>query len=831
MNVYDHIVKALDDLKDEELEIKGYLDSLKPNVRQLRASYRKPPPVYVNYALQKNQSAYLITYLPHYYQLIYKILLEQDLQILKSKTEFSAVFIGGGPGSEAYGTVKYILDYCPNIKNISIDILDINASTWGYSHSALSGFLLPELNRYNEVVINMNSHQFNLVDKNSIVTNTSLFENADIVVIQNCINEIAQTDYNILESNMLNIFKLLPKLSSLLMVDLTTSVRSEIAHIENAIERNFQDLKKTTTSGNRSASAMTSINSRPSQIIRENLLDFTDGLMPRKNLKYDFSLLSKSSTKTKEENKQVGLNAIYGPLNHISDSVLDLTNKSFIGIDFGTSSSVCSIAYVKDNALNVELLEIEQKDHLGSRSSSTIVPSIMGIIGNQFLLGKYAQEKRHQLTFGKNGWYGFKENILNLETQIFPKSRLLNHPSLQINNGADALIVFFKRLKIEIEEIIVKKRLPSEKRIAFSTPADNGLKEKELLETYIIKAGFDKGTFSFVEEPVSSLLGTIYQEKLALTLEKKSNIMVVDVGAGTVDCCALQLTKDTDNVMAETLAIYRNKNIGGNLINRKIAAKLFEKDNEIEIDEDFVLKNCEEIKLQFCKSIKVDAQVDYSLPKNATSNEIKDCSIAPYGLGSPIGFQYSEFNDIMEGYFNGGGQFEGFKATLDKTLSNAELKKADLDYIIISGGGAKNPYLRALCVSYFDLQKIIMPDSSQEQVALGNAIQSFVMNAFGKQIIESILNGNIYLVEDATQKLLFKKGEVLPSLEYELNIETGMNSIKTYSDITNEYIHFEWKRFDNPVKLILKINNEARVECDLVTSSTIYRLKPIIKKK
>ena len=113
--------------------------------------------------------------------------------------------------------------------------MDINGNTWDYSHSALSGFLLPELNRYSQVSVKWNSHPFNLVDVNSIESNTLLFENADIVVIQNCINEIARLDYEILEKNVINIFELLPDLSSLLMIDLTTSVRSEIAHLEQII--------------------------------------------------------------------------------------------------------------------------------------------------------------------------------------------------------------------------------------------------------------------------------------------------------------------------------------------------------------------------------------------------------------------------------------------------------------------------------------------------------------------------------------------------------------------------------------------------------------------
>jgi actin-like ATPase involved in cell morphogenesis len=455
----------------------------------------------------------------------------------------------------------------------------------------------------------------------------------------------------------------------------------------------------------------------------------------------------------------------------------------------------------------------------------------MGIVGKQFLLGKFAQEKRHLLTYGKDGWYGFKENLLNLEDQIFSESKLLNHPSLQIKNGADAIVIFFKRLKSEIDRIVLEKSLPLEKRFVISTPGNYGLKEKELLEKYIIQAGFDKSTFSFVEEPVSSLLGTIYQENLALDLEKDLKILVIDVGAGTVDYCAIKLTKDTDNVMAETLAIYRNENLGGNLINKLIANVLFEKDNSIQIDEDFVLKNCEEIKLQFCNSFIADAQVDYALPNIANSNQNIICQITPYGSGVPIQMSYYEFKEIMDEYFKGNNTFKGFKENIDKTLSIAQLKCNELDHIIISGGGAKNPYIRALCASYFDVTKIIMPDNSQEQVAFGNAIQSFVINAFGKQIIESVLNGNIYIIENTKQILIFKKGDVLPSLEYELNVDSDLNTIKLYSDITNEYICFNWEQYRDALKIILTINKESRVVCDLVTDSSINRLKPLINKK
>jgi len=830
MSIYNVIVEAIDKLNDKPLEIIDYLQSLKKDVRMLRTSYRKPLPVYVNYSLQNIQSAYLITYFPHYYQLIYKILLEQDLQQIKSKKEYSLAFIGGGPGSEAYGAIKYILEHCPNIETVNINILDINAKTWSYSHSALKEFLLPNLKRFNEIKLNWNSHQFNLIDSNNINANKLLFENSDLVVIQNCINEIPRENSNALENNILKIFKYISKDSALLMIDLTTSVRSEIFKLEKAIESCFTDINKTTTSENKSASTLTSINYRPSQVIRENLLDYTDGLIPRKNLKYDFSLVGKNQTNKKEEIQRIGINSIYRPLENLNKSIKDFNDRSFIGIDFGTSCSVCAITYVEKEELKVELLQISQKDHLGISSKSTIVPSIIGVLNSNFLLGKYAQEKRRNLVLGKNAWYGFKENILDLENLVYANSVLHEHPNYPIKNGSDALVVFLKRLRIEIINIINEKKLPQEKYFSFSTPANYGLKEKEILEKYLIKSGFEKGTFRFLEEPVSSVIGTIHQEGLALNLVNDLKILVIDIGAGTVDCCAIQLTRDSDNVISETLAIHRNKNIGGNFINTLLSKKLKNKYHTINIDDEFILDNCENLKLQFCKNIRTDKKVKFILPELAND---KNYYLDTFDSRANTSYKlnYFEFNEVIKDYFNGNEKFKGFKDSVEETIRKTNLSIEDFDYVIMSGGGAKNPYLRSLSAFYLGHKKLIIPDNSQEQVAMGNAIQSFISNTFGKQIIESVLNGNIY-VENNTLPL-FKKGDILPTLESENKIEKGVYSIWFYSDFTNERITFKWHKYKNYniLKYIVKINQESRFVFELFTENLILRIKPEIIKK
>ena len=132
---------------------------------------------------------------------------------------------------------------------------------------------------------------------------------------------------------------------------------------------------------------------------------------------------------------------------------------------------------------------------------------------------------------------------------------------------------------------------------------------------------------------------------------------------------------------------------------------------------------------------------------------------------------------------------------------------------------------------YLGHKKLIIPDNSQEQVAMGNAIQSFISNTFGKQIIESVLNGNIY-VENNTLPL-FKKGDILPTLESENKIEKGVYSIWFYSDFTNERITFKWHKYKNYniLKYIVKINQESRFVFELFTENLILRIKPEIIKK
>jgi hypothetical protein len=295
------------------------LQSLKPSVKKLRSSYLTKP-VYVPYQEYDIQSAYLITYLPHYYNLIYTILNSEGEDIFGNKEVINIGYIGGGPGSEVYGTIKYILNNCPFIKQVNITVFDINADTWIYSHKIVLDFLIKDLEGSERIKINWSAVNFDLTNSDNIDKSGERFNSLNLLIIQNCLNEIAPRDIKQLEINVKNIFLALPGNSFFLMADLTSGARDVIRNLEQLLERTGKINYKKSTLNQEHPIRVRSINPSPSLLIKQNLLTGEDGLIPRANLIYDYSLLSKEPIGVNRTLiEEVGFMALYAPLalNHV----------------------------------------------------------------------------------------------------------------------------------------------------------------------------------------------------------------------------------------------------------------------------------------------------------------------------------------------------------------------------------------------------------------------------------------------------------------------------------------------------------------------------------
>ena len=149
--------------------------------------------------------------------------------------------------------------------------------------------------------------------------------------------------------------------------------------------------------------------------------------------------------------------------NKLDEKNKNVFNTTFVGIDFGTSTTVVSIAVLGENKepLIVKPIELNQKLFDGAIYSSYKVPSVVAWYNNNLLVGEGASQLKFKLRQGKNLWHSFKMEFGEDVGCKYPNSELgKNHENLTILNPTDVAKIFFKYLKVQIESYLqfCKKR-------------------------------------------------------------------------------------------------------------------------------------------------------------------------------------------------------------------------------------------------------------------------------------------------------------------------------------------------------------------------------------
>lgn len=839
MMIYDNIVDGLSKKKPISLSIDKYLQTLQTPVKTLRVAYRNTP-VKVAYEDNNIQAAYLTTYLPHYYQLIYKIFIEDTPYIFQDSEIINLTFIGGGPGSEAYGAIKYIVNNCSKVKAVNVFILDINANTWSFSHDVVLEHLIKTITN-NKIKVELKAIPFDLTNASDIFKIKELVEKTDLLVIQNCLNEVANVNYDSLTKNVKELFKNLPNSSYFLMSDLTSGARNTIKNLEKILIEEFNPKFLKSTLSLPSSKTLISVHHKPSQIIVQNLLNYSDGLIPRKNLNYDYSILSKGIEEVKIDKSSLGFNAIYRPLDFKNLDANDyIHKKTFIGIDFGTSTTVVGISKLEDNKIVLKTIPIAQKDHLGTISKSPLVPSIISLVdGKRLIVGKHALENKPFLEYGKNTWHSFKQNLKNIEDELYINSDLANHETFQISNAKEGLIFFLKYIKKEIFEYLKSENLSQDVEYSISIPASFESKEKQNLKSCLLEAGIDCEDTPFMEEPNAALINYLFEKNTIIENGLIENILVLDLGAGTVDVSILNVGSNEDGLNSRLLAIARLGNIGGNRIDEMIASKIISNNNipqelskslKIELD-----SLCEQLKIKICKSIITDESVDFNLPIKSSSEELTEIdssnNLKTAGIKT-IKLKYTEFNELIREYWLGSESVKGIKSTINKALIESNLGKENINRVIVTGGGGRNPYIKNLVASSFPNSKIVIQDNIQEQVARGVALQSFVLNSFGKNIITPILGNSIFIKGVNKEIELFKSGIAIPSDELDIYIQEPLTIEKkyilSYSSIAKLNLkYFEIPENEKAEKLVFYIAPDQELKCDIIYTNFVKEAKEV----
>jgi heat shock protein 5 len=236
-------------------------------------------------------------------------------------------------------------------------------------------------------------------------------------------------------------------------------------------------------------------------------------------------------------------------------------------------------------------------------------------------------------------------------------------------------------------------------------------------------------------------------------LDKKfeeKNILVFDLGGGTFDISLLHL----DSGIFEVLYTNGDTHLGGDDFDNKLLRYILDKiKNQKGID---ITTNETALSILKIEVEKAKRDLSYKLE---TKIEI-DSIIKDFNLNENL--TRAKFEQLISPYF------EKIKKFLDETMKNSNMKKTDINEILLIGGSTRIPKVYDFLKNYFDGKdpnKEVNPD---EAVAYGAAIQAAILN--GEVKVKSALK----LVDATPLSLVIKvlgdafsvvmpKGTPLPS--------------------------------------------------------------------
>ncbi|GMH62566.1 hypothetical protein TrRE_jg8929, partial [Triparma retinervis] len=232
----------------------------------------------------------------------------------------------------------------------------------------------------------------------------------------------------------------------------------------------------------------------------------------------------------------------------------------------------------------------------------------------------------------------------------------------------------------------------------------------------------DAGTISGLK--VERIINEPTAAAIAYGMDKsggESNVLVFDLGGGTFDVTLLTI----DNGVFEVLATNGDTHLGG---------------------EDFDQR----VMQYFIKMMKKKSQVDISKDKRALQKLRKEVERVKRALSSQHQARL-EIENLSDGYDLSEtltrARFEElnadlFKKTLgpvSKVLDDADVKKSEVDEIVLVGGSTRIPKVQSLIKDFFggkEPSKGINPD---EAVAYGAAVQGGILSGEGGEATSELL--------------------------------------------------------------------------------------------
>lgn len=463
-----------------------------------------------------------------------------------------------------------------------------------------------------------------------------------------------------------------------------------------------------------------------------------------------------------------------------TDSTENQKGKTFVGIDFGTSTTVVSVARYNDRSKQVECatLHLVQKEADGNIVESELMPSVIAINHDGSPLvgeGAYKLKGNPAYTFGENIWHSFK---MELGKDLGPKWYKSQQPI--IKSPQDATRYFFKQLKRCVEKACPNTEI----HYAVSIPASfESNQRKDLLDALAANEIPMTGR-KLIDEPNAAFIGYInpdesYKEPIELKDGYNPKVLVFDFGAGTCDISILEVSADYQGCHTRNISISQFTELGGNDIDRYIASNYLLpsllKNNDMDEDEysesqkevivSQLMGIAELLKIKVCKACEFllddKGLLDSMIADNGGCTiQIPVDIYTDYKQLKQESFTltYSDFIHTMDVFFKRSifplsttvkrqKRYNSIYATISSAIKKAHVSKDEIDYVMMVGGSSKNPFVQRCIREYFGEGTImLLPPDMQQLVSQGAAIHSLMLNAFDISIVRPITSEPIVII-------------------------------------------------------------------------------------
>ncbi len=387
-------------------------------------------------------------------------------------------------------------------------------------------------------------------------------------------------------------------------------------------------------------------------------------------------------------------------------------SKKIIGIDLGTTNSVCAIM----EGANPKII-------INSEGSRT-TPSIVAYTPRkELLVGQIA--KRQTILNPLNTFSSIKRFIGSKYEEVLEDIEKISYKIKKDNNN---------KIRVNcpiLEQDFTPEEISSEILKKLKLDASNYLNEDIFQAVITVPAYFNdsqrqatKDAGSLAGLKVLRILNEPTAAALAYGLKREKNeiVLIFDLGGGTFDVSILEIGKE----VLEVLSTSGNTHLGGDDFDQRLANYII---SDFEHKYKISLSNDKQA-LQRIKEASERAKIELSTIQSTIIN-LPFIHITEQNeiLNLELEINRNLFENLIEDLI------EKCKGPVFNALEDSKLTPADLNQIILVGGSTRLPIVHKLLNDIFNipLNETINPD---EAVAIGAAIQAGIIAG---EIVDLIL--------------------------------------------------------------------------------------------